>query len=149
MTQRVNKKAKYTPKSCLKMINKQTNNQIYGTPIRTFEPVIGVGGVHIEDFSQYKEDLPYNLIRVVNNSNGYLNLYVDNTYLRVLANESIVLDNRDFSHLKIISEVAVASGEVVINVQKTAMTADTQARNNAIHDLNPVNKVLGVIGRFF
>lgn len=131
-----------------KMGLRQNKNKVYGSQIFTILPVISTTSTHIEDFSEYRADLPFNLMSFTNNSNSYLDIYYDNKYLRVFANETKVIDNTSFRHLRIITNsVAITSGDVVINVQSEGINADLKARQDYLSEQNPISRIVGVLGR--
>lgn len=127
---------------------RQEKNKIYGSPIYTIKPVISASSVHIEDFREYLADLPFNMMSFTNNSNSYLDIYYDNKYLRIFANETKVIDNTCFRNLKIVTNlVAIAEGDVVINVQSEGINADLKAKEDYIREQNPLNRILNFAGR--
>jgi hypothetical protein len=120
--------------------------KIYGTPMRVLKPVIAISGTYATDFQEYAEDLPYNFISIVNNSNSYLDFYLNSTYFRILANERLTLNQRNFEILKIIANsVEIVEGDLIISVQKEGMNADTKAREDYQTQSNPINKLFGVL----
>lgn len=122
------------------------NDDLFGGPLRTLMPTISANSTHIEDFKKYKEDLPYNWVRLGNNTNSHLDIYIQNKWIRMFENEKITLSDRNFDHLKIVTNsVAINEGDLVINVQKKGVDADSKARSDYIKENNPINKLLGAV----
>ncbi len=130
------------------MGRRQEINKIYGSPIYTIKPVIPANSTYVNDFDEYKADLPFNLISITNNSNSYLDVYIDDRYNRIFANETVVIDNRNFSNIKIITNTeAINDGDIVIRVQQEGIDANKKAREDYIKENNPINRILEFVGR--
>lgn len=137
------------------MTSREIENQIYGSDIYTYKPVINANEVYIEDFKKNIQgyyDLPFNFIRIRNASLNDIILVLENESFTISQNETQTIDNKDFSHLEIHNGTnAVTSGQIVFNVQKQGMNADKFAREQYKEQFNPLNKIkksLGVLGGF-
>lgn len=127
---------------------RQEKNKVYGSPIYTILPTLSTNDVYVNDFAEYRADLPFNLMSFTNNTTSYLDIYYDNRYLRVFPNETKVIDNTYFRHLKILSNsVAVTSGDVVVNVQSEGINSDMKAKEDYIKEQNPLNRITSFLGR--
>lgn len=128
------------------MNTRQQKNQIYGSPIVTLAPAITAGATYINDFADYRKDLPFDLWSITNNSTGDISVYIDTQYLRIKPNQNIGISNTPGRILKIIPVNVVNAGDVVISAQKEGMTADNKARIDFQESRNPINRILGLFG---
>jgi len=137
------------------MTNRELENKIYGSDIYTYKPVINANEIYVEDFKNNEQafyDIPFNFIRIRNASLNDIVLKLENSSFVISQNETQIIDSVKFSHFEIINGTNVInSGDIVINVQKVGIDADTMARDQYIQELNPLNKIkkgFGFIGGF-
>lgn len=130
-------------------MNDNNKFEIFGSPLRTFTPIIDIDSTYILDFTGYELELPYNFVNIGNGSNSYIDIYIQNKWVRLFPNESSSFDNRFFRHIKIVTNsVAIAEGDLIINVQRKPMDANEKAKLDYIEDRKPLTKVLGALRLF-
>ena len=130
------------------MVNRQTQNKVYGSPLYTFKPVVSAGDIWVEDFEKnpYQKDKPFDFCHIVNNSISSINVSLDAFTFEVLENQTISIPDRYFRNIKVWDITNdIAENDLIITIQKQGMTADLKAREDYIRENSMGRKILNAL----